>query len=273
MDVWIRRALEEDRAFSDVTANACVAEDCRGRARLYAKADGVLSGLALAVRCFVLRDGALRVHCHLRDGDRVRAGDEVLYVEGALRSVLAAERTALNILQHLSGIASATRRMVDLVQAHGCRIADTRKTTPGMRLLEKQAVMHGGGVNHRMDLADAVLIKENHIAACGCITDAVRACRRYAGACSVEVECETLAQVNEAVEAGVDAILLDNMDVPMVRRARRLVPAHILLEASGNITLETAAEYAATGVDRLAVGAITHSAPALDLSLRIEADA
>ncbi len=270
LDTLIRQSLQEDMAAQDVTALACVDEGSSATARLYVKAEGVLSGIAVAARCFALHDHRLDVQCLKDDGDHVQAGDLVMLVSGSTRSLLAAERTALNFLQRLSGIATATWQLVRLIADTDCCITDTRKTTPGLRHLEKQAVLHGGGVNHRMDLAQAVLIKENHIAACGSITDAVHACYAAGHELFIEVECETLAQVEEAVAVAPDMILLDNMDVATVAKARAMVPPSILLEASGNISHQTAAAYAATGVDRLAVGAITHSAPALDLSLLIE---
>jgi nicotinate-nucleotide pyrophosphorylase (carboxylating) len=270
-DDLIRQALDEDRAFEDATAWACIAVEQAGQAQLLAKADGVLSGCAVAASSFHQLDNSIEIQWLYHDGARIKAGDTVAEIRGSLRSLLAAERTALNFLQHLSGIASATGLLVDAVSGTGCRIADTRKTTPGMRMLEKQAVVHGGGVNHRMDLAAAMLIKENHIAAAGSITDAVHACYEHDDNSFIEVECETLAQVSEAVAVAPDMILLDNMTVEMVTQARDLVPSSILLEASGNIGLHNAPAYAATGVDRLAIGAITHSAPVLDLSLLVTA--
>jgi nicotinate-nucleotide pyrophosphorylase (carboxylating) len=184
---------------------------------------------------------------------------------------LAAERTALNFMQHLSGIATNTAAFVHCIKGTECSIADTRKTTPGLRYLEKQAVLHGGGVNHRMDLASGMLIKENHIEASGSVSDAINACFNHNQDVWVEVECETLAQVEEAVLLCPDMILLDNMSPAQVAKARKLVPASILLEASGNIDLDNAHDYAKTGVNRIAIGAITHSAPSLDLSMRVQA--
>ncbi len=269
---FIHAALEEDMAFQDITGLACIAVDAQGKARLIAKSNGVLSGCKVAAMCFMARDRDLVTAWLKHDGEVVVAGDVIAHITGSLRSLLAAERTALNFLQHLSGIASATHALVCCVDGTGCQIADTRKTTPSMRRLEKQAVVHGGGVNHRMDLADAMLIKENHIAASGSITDAVGACYAWDDRCFVEVECETLAQVNEAVLVAPDMILLDNMTVEMVVKARTLVPDSILLEASGNIGLHNAHAYATTGVNRLAIGAMTHSSAVLDLSLLVVAD-
>ncbi len=273
----IERALAEDAAFHDLTALATLAPDAIGQARITAKADGTLSGCIPAQATFRRMDAAIVQHWHRQDGDAVRTGEIVCELAGPLRALLAAERTALNFLQHLSGIASLTRAFVEAVRGTGCAIADTRKTTPGLRRLEKAAVVHGGGVNHRMDLESGMLIKENHIAAAGSIARAIRACRALmenaAHRAWIEVECETLDEVREAVAETPDLILLDNMRPADVARARALVPPGILLEASGNIRLDNARAYAETGVDRLAIGAITHSAPALDLSLRVDAAA
>ncbi|PJC67873.1 MAG: nicotinate-nucleotide diphosphorylase (carboxylating), partial [Zetaproteobacteria bacterium CG_4_8_14_3_um_filter_59_5] len=198
-------------------------------------------------------------------------------LSGPLRSLLSAERTALNFIQHLSGIASATREFVQAVAGTGCAVVDTRKTTPGLRYLEKQAVLHGGGLNHRMDLASGMLIKENHIAGAGSIAAAVSRCRALAQAegCGsdvwVEVECENMDEVLQAVAAAPDIILLDNMTPDETREARKLVPDSIVLESSGNITLSNARDYAVTGVNRIAIGAITHSTSALDISMRVGA--
>jgi nicotinate-nucleotide pyrophosphorylase (carboxylating) len=201
------------------------------------------------------------------DGDKVNAGDTLMTVSGPLQAILTAERTALNILTHLSGIASLTRLWADAVALGGARVRDTRKTLPGLRALEKYAVRCGGGVNHRMSLGDAALIKDNHVAAAGCVAAAYRAVTAFAPEIVVEVECDSLEQVAEAVAAGADLILLDNFGLDDLRRAVELVGDLALLEASGGLRLETAAEVAATGVNYLAVGALTHSAPALDIGL------
>ncbi len=266
----IQSALEEDTAWSDLTSRATITAETHGEAEIVAKSDGVLSGTTVAESVFLQLDRAIVQQWVKRDAEDVQAGDPICRLRGPLRAMLAAERTALNFLQHLSGVATATRAFVKAVEGTGCLIADTRKTLPGLRRLEKQAVRHGGGVNHRMDLASGMLIKENHIAAAGSITAAVRACRRLKPGLWIEVECETLAEVEEAVAARPDMILLDNMDEDTVRRARAITPAGIVLEASGNITLANARAYAETGVDRLAVGALTHSAAALDLSMRVK---
>jgi len=269
-DALIEAALAEDAARNDRTALACIPPDAEGRARITAKADGVISGARVAARVFAAVDAGIAQDWLARDGQAVRRGETVAELAGNLRALLAAERTALNFLQHLSGIATATRRFVDAVAGAGCRVMDTRKTTPGLRRLEKAAVRHGGGDNHRMDLQSGMLIKENHIAAAGGLARAVAQCRAAAGGLWVEVECETLDEVRDAVRAGPDIILLDNMSLDAMRRAREIVPRDIVLEASGNITLDNARAVADTGVDRIAIGAITHSAPALDLSMRVE---
>ena len=265
----IQIALTEDAAFNDLTAQATISGDATGSARITAKASGLLSGLSLADAVFAAVDAKITRNWLLADGDKVNTGDAICELTGSLRALLAAERTALNFLQHLSGIATATHHFVEAVDGTGCNIADTRKTTPGLRRLEKLAVLHGGGINHRMDLESGMLIKENHIHACGSITDAVHACSTVHHDVWVEVECETMAEVVEAVAVCPDIILLDNMSPQTVAEARNIVPDSILLEASGNITLSNARAYAETGIDRIAIGAITHSAPALDLSMRI----
>ena len=267
----IQLALSEDAVFNDLTAHATLPADLHGSALITAKANGVLSGITVANAVFDAVDQSIACNWKAADADRVESGQIVCDMSGPMRSLLAAERTVLNFLQHLSGIATATRAFVDAVSGTDCRIADTRKTTPGFRELEKQAVIHGGGVNHRMDLQSGMLIKENHIKSCGSITDAVHACYQSneKHAVWIEVECENLDEVNEAVAVCPDIILLDNMSPDTVSKARTIVPASILLEASGNITLANARAYAETGVDRIAIGAITHSAPALDLSMRV----
>ena len=276
-DDLILRALAEDAADHDLTAQATIAARQSGTALITAKAAGVLSGVQVADRVFELLDATIIRDWQCRDGDAVQAGDQIASFSGPLRSLLSAERTALNFIQHLSGIASATRAFVEAVAGTDCAIVDTRKTTPGLRHLEKQAVLHGGGMNHRMDLASGMLIKENHIVAAGSISAAIGHCREllsrqgHASEIWVEVECETLDELCEAVSAAPDIILLDNMSPQLTRQARGMVPASIVLESSGNITLENARAYAGAGVDRIAIGAITHSAPSLDISMRVVA--
>jgi len=267
----IEMALDEDAVTNDLTANATIDEHAAGTACITAKAVGILSGSRIADEVFALVDKCIVCRWLVDDGAHLHAGQVIAELSGPLAKLLAAERTALNFLQHLSGIATATNHFVAAVEGLSCGIVDTRKTTPGMRHLEKQAVLHGGGGNHRMDLASGMLIKENHIKGCGSITDAVNACFAMQPDVWVEVECETLDEVRQAIEVCPDIILLDNMSPELVMQARALVPKSILLEASGNITLANVRTYAETGIDRIAIGAITHSAPALDLSMRVEA--
>ncbi len=271
----IDMALSEDATDHDLTAQATIAEGMAGTARIVAKAVGVLSGSRTANEVFARVDAGISCRWLSKDGDHLTPGQIVAELTGPMASLLTAERTALNFLQHLSGIATATSYFVAAVDGLGCTIVDTRKTTPGMRHLEKQAVRHGGGSNHRMDLAGGMLIKENHIKASGSITDAVHACYalqdKTATNTWIEVECETMDEAREAIAVCPDIILLDNMTPEQVSEARALVPTSILLEASGNITLANARDYAQAGVDRIAIGAITHSAPALDLSMLVEA--
>jgi nicotinate-nucleotide pyrophosphorylase (carboxylating) len=272
---FVAAALDEDLAGgTDVTTAATVRADARGRADLVARAAGVVAGLPVAEAVFALSPAvsgsaaaaSVAVSAPLADGDRVSAGQAVLTVGGPVAAILTAERTALNLLCHLSGIATLTRQWVDAVAGTGARIRDTRKTLPGMRALQKYAVRCGGGVNHRMSLADAALIKDNHVAAAGSVGAAFGAVRART-AVPVEVECDTLDQVSEALAAGADLILLDNFTVPDMADAVRLAGGRAMLEASGGLRLGQARAVAETGVDYLAVGALTHSAPALDIGL------
>ncbi|MDQ6950156.1 MAG: carboxylating nicotinate-nucleotide diphosphorylase [Mariprofundales bacterium] len=265
----ITLALAEDAANHDITAQATIGVNLQASARIIAKAKGVLSGVGLARQLFSTRDPELQQVWPLRDGQAVQGGDVVATITGSARSILSAERVALNFLQHLSGIATATHAVVQRIADTHCTVADTRKTTPGLRALEKQAVVHGGGINHRPDLAGGFLIKENHIAATGSIAEAIARCRASAATGWIEVECETLDEVSQAVACAPEMILLDNMTPDQVAAARALVPESITLEASGGITAANARDYALRGVDRIAMGSITHSAAALDLSLLI----
>ncbi len=263
-------ALAEDLAGGiDVTTVATVPADEVGRADLVARSAGVVAGLSVAELVFWLasRDDPVERRSRAADGDRVAAGQPVLSVTGRVAAILTAERTALNLLTHLSGVATLTRQWVDAVAGTNARIRDTRKTLPGLRALEKYAVRCGGGMNHRMSLSDAALIKDNHVAAAGSLSAAFTAVRAQAPALPVEVECDTLAQVREALAAGADLILLDNFRVADMAAAVRLAGGQALLEASGGLTLADARAAAESGVDYLAVGALTHSAPALDIGL------
>jgi nicotinate-nucleotide pyrophosphorylase (carboxylating) len=272
-DRLIEAALAEDIGAGDWTTLWTVGENVRATATVLAKADGVIAGIDVARAVFAAVDGRLDVVALASDGERVAPGAQVLRIEGTARSILSAERVALNFLQHLSGVATLTRSYVDLVAGTGARILDTRKTMPGLRSLEKAAVRAGGGTNHRVGLFDMVLVKENHIAAAGGIAAAVQAVRRQnAAGLRVEVETTSLAEVDEALAAEVDVILLDNMALPMLREAVARVrgsPRPVQTEASGGVNLDTVRPIAECGVDLISVGALTHSAPALDLSLLV----
>ena len=267
MQELIDRALEEDLGSGDVTSAAVVPVDALARARIEQKAGGVIAGLRVAESVFRRVDPALRWHPHAREGEW-RTGGLVAEVAGSARSVLAGERGALNFLGRLSGIATLTARYVRAVEGTGTRILDTRKTTPGLRLLEKQAVRTGGGHNHRGGLFDAMLVKENHSALGGGVAEATR--RALAAAApdmGVEIECATLEEVDAALAAGATSILLDNMSPGELREAVSRASGVARTEASGGVSLETVRAIAETGVDWISVGALTHSAPALDISL------
>jgi len=266
----VRAALAEDLAGGqDITTAATVPAATLGRAGLIARSAGVVAGLPVAALAFHLVPGGqqIAVAYDAADGDRVGPGQPVLTVSGPVGAMLTAERTALNLLCHLSGVATLTRRFADAVAGTNARIRDTRKTMPGLRALEKYAVRCGGGVNHRMSLSDAALVKDNHVAAAGSVSAAFAAVRRQAPGVPVEVECDTLAQVAEAIGAGADLILLDNFSVADMAAAVELTAGRAKLEASGRITIDSARAIAETGVDYLAVGALTHSAPVLDIGL------
>lgn len=265
----VRAALDEDQAFNDITTIATVVSDRRARATLVARGSGTVCGMALALEAFRLLDPKASLRVDREDGWRVRAGEPLIFVTGHARAVLGAERVALNFMQKLSGIATLTARFVDAVKGTGAQILDTRKTTPGWRVLEKYAVRAGGGVNHRMDLASAVLIKDNHLAACdGDIALAVRRVRDMTPAgTQIEVECETPQQVGEAVAAGAHIALLDNMTLEQLRESVAIANGRVKTEASGGVNLSTVRAIAETGVDWISIGALTHSAPALNLAL------
>lgn len=268
----VRSALEEDGAFNDVTTIATVLSDRRARARLVARENGVVAGVAFAIEAFHQLDAKACIRIDAEDGTRLAKGETVLYISGHARGMLSAERVALNFLQRMSGVATLTSRYVDAVRGTGAKILDTRKTTPGWRSLEKYAVRAGGGVNHRLDLASAVLIKDNHLAAVdGDIAVAVKRSRDLLppGA-MLEVECDRLAQVQAALDAGADIILLDNMPPDLMRECVRLVAGRAVLEASGGVRLDRVRVIAETGVNHISVGALTHSAPAMNLALDFE---
>jgi nicotinate-nucleotide pyrophosphorylase (carboxylating) len=269
----IRRALDEDIGPGDVTSQWTLPAELELEGKLLAKADGVVAGLAVAAAVFHLVDERVRFISLCQDGQRVRAGDVLAVVQGPARAVLGAERTALNFLQRMSGIATATRRYVDAVAGTRAVILDTRKTAPGLRVLDKWAVRLGGGQNHRFGLFDMVLIKDNHIAAAGGISQAVARVWAYNQAgLPVEVEVKSLAELEEAlaIQPPLDRIMLDNMDLETMRRAVEMTAGRVPLEASGGVSLERVRAIAETGVDYISVGALTHSVTALDISLEVE---
>jgi nicotinate-nucleotide pyrophosphorylase (carboxylating) len=267
----VRAALLEDLGRAgDITTEAVVPAEATVEAVIAARQPGVLAGLDAALLAFELLDPALRIERRRIDGDRISRGEPVAHISGRAHGVLGAERTALNLLSRMSGVATATRALADAVAGYKAKIVCTRKTTPGLRVLEKEAVRFGGGANHRFGLDDAMLIKDNHIALAGGVRQALERARRHAGhLVKIELEVDTLDQLAEALEVGVDAVLLDNMTPEDLRRAVAMVDGRAVTEASGRITLETAPGIAATGVDLISSGWITHSAPNLDLGLDI----
>lgn len=269
LDGLLFAALKEDIGTGDITTNSCIPEDRQAEGRLIAKADGVVCGLAVAARVFRLLDERIVLTPLVQDGDRVGKGEVLAELSGPARGILTGERVALNLLQRMSGIATATAKAVSAVSGTKAKICDTRKATPGLRVLEKTAVRVGGGHNHRFNLADGVLIKDNHIAAAGGIAEAVRAARAAAPhVMKIEVEAETLEDVQKALDAGAEIIMLDNMDTETMRQAVDLVGGRALTEASGNMGERDLKEVAQTGVDFISIGALTHSVKALDISLK-----
>ncbi|MFQ5860021.1 MAG: carboxylating nicotinate-nucleotide diphosphorylase [Dehalococcoidia bacterium] len=270
----IERALAEDQAFNDPTTGSLVPPELSGVAMVRTKASGVLAGLAVALAVFRRVDAALTTEALVEDGTAIGPGDDLAHIQGSVASILRAERTALNFLQRLSGIATETSRYVQAVQGLKARIVDTRKTVPGLRLLDKYAVRVGGGQNHRLHLADGVLIKDNHIAALRAqglsLREVVqRALERAPRTLKVEVEVTSVEEAREALEAGAQVILLDNMPLAEIRRVVELVGGRAPIEASGGVNLETVRAVAETGVDLISVGALTHSVRALDISLEL----
>jgi len=265
-------ALEEDLGRGDVTTRLTVPEGARAAGLAIARHEIVVSGMDVFSSVLRRVDPDVAVEVRRGDGEAAAPGDVLAVAAGRTASLLAGERTALNFLQRLSGVATLTRDMVrSLPPGSAARVSDTRKTTPGLRALEKRAVLHGGGQNHRPDLAGGILIKENHAAAAGSIAAAVERCRRGAPhGVGIEVEVRTEAELLEAVESGADAVLLDNMEPPEIARCVEIAAGRVLVEASGGIGLDNAAEIAATGVDVISVGALTHSAPAVDISFLLE---
>ncbi|AVO74945.1 carboxylating nicotinate-nucleotide diphosphorylase [Megasphaera elsdenii] len=268
-DPLILQALQEDITSEDVTTNAILPKDCQGEAELLCKQDGIIAGLDVFARAFTLLDDKVWFEFFTKDGDEVHKGQKLAKVVGSMQAILSAERVGLNYLQRMSGIATYTHQVVSLLEGTGITLVDTRKTTPNMRVFEKYAVTVGGGKNHRYNLSDGVLLKDNHISAAGGVAKAVALAKAYAPFVrKIEVETETLDMVREAVEAGADIIMLDNMSHDMMREAIALIDGRAETECSGNVTKENIAALADIGVDYISSGALTHSAPILDLSLK-----
>lgn len=271
LDDLIRHALKEDIHTGDLTTRACLTGPRPAKARFVAKEPFVLAGIQVAARVFTLLEPAIVFDAQIKDGARVASGDLLACVSGDASSLLQGERVALNLLQRMCGVATLTSRYVEAVAGTQARIVDTRKTTPGLRMLEKYAVRVGGGVNHRTGLYDGILIKENHIAAAGGITAAVNRTRDYIPhTLKIEVETETVEQVEEALAAGADIIMLDNMDCATMRQCVGLIGGRALVEASGGVNLDTVRAIAETGVDIISVGALTHSSRAVDISMLLD---
>jgi nicotinate-nucleotide pyrophosphorylase (carboxylating) len=265
-------ALSEDIATGDITTEALIAPEARGRADIVAKAPMIVAGIGVARQVFQRLDGDLQIAAVASEGQSASPGDTLMQIDGRMASLLTAERTALNFLQRLSGIATHVRRYVEDLQNRSVRLVDTRKTTPGWRSLEKYAVRIGGAFNHRLNLSDGILIKDNHIAACGGITEAIsRARRRAPHSLKIEVEAESLSEVEEALSAGADIIMLDNMTPDQIRAGVDRIAGRALVEISGGVHRENLADLVTCGADIISVGALTHAATAVDISMRIQA--
>ena len=270
VDNLIKTALLEDINYVDITTDYLIPEDQENEAKFLAKADGVLCGIEVALRVFTLIQPDFQYEVFIHDGEEVKKGDIIAKIKGKTRTIPKGERTALNLLQHMSGISSMTNRIVKIVEGTNASIADTRKTLPGMRPLQKYAVTVGGGKNHRFNLSDAAMLKDNHVDAGGGITNAVTKLRTKLGhMAKVELEVRTLDELREALSVDVDVIMLDNMDNDTMREAVKIADGKALLEASGGITEETIRDVAETGVDIISIGALTHSVKAFDISLKI----
>lgn len=268
-DNLILQALAEDITSEDITTNSVMPTPRQGEVDLICKQDGVIAGLDVFERAFTLLDATTKVTFYFKDGDRVKSGDLLAKVQGDIRVLLSGERVALNYLQRMSGIATYTRSIVDLLEGSKTRLLDTRKTTPNMRIFEKYAVKVGGGLNHRYNLSDGILLKDNHIGAAGGVAKAVAMAKEYAPFVrKIEVEVEDLEMVKEAVEAGADIIMLDNMTPEMMKEAVSIIDGRAKTECSGNVTKENIARLTDIGVDYISSGALTHSAPILDVSLK-----
>ena len=268
-DEMILLALKEDITFGDISSDAVLPKAAMGSVELIAKQDGVIAGLQVFKRVFELIDGSIDIKFMAADGDLVHSGEKLAVLRGDLHSLLSGERTALNYLQHMSGIATYTRSMADILEGSGIKLLDTRKTTPCNRIFEKYAVKIGGGNNHRFNLSDGVMLKDNHIAAAGGIKNAVAMAKKEVSFVrKIEVEVENLNMVREAVEAGADIIMLDNMDYETMKEALKIIDGKAETECSGNVTTENVAKLAALGVNYISSGALTHSAPILDISMK-----
>ncbi len=268
-DELILQALREDISSEDVTTNAVMRKAQKGEAQLICKQDGVLAGLYVFRRVFELLDGDVAVEFHFSDGDKVKKGDLIGTISGDIRAILSGERTALNFLQRMSGIATYTNSIASLLEGSKVKLLDTRKTTPNMRIFEKYSVKVGGGYNHRYNLSDGILLKDNHIGAAGGGKEAIAMAKEYAPFVrKIEVECETVKMVKDALEAGADIIMLDNMGVEEMQEAIAAIGGKAEIECSGNVTKENIGHYISLGVDYISSGALTHSAPILDISLK-----
>ena len=273
VDDIIKRALEEDINYIDITTDLLIPPDSTGAVQLIAKEDGILAGIDVALRTFNVLDSQIQTEALIKDGERLTKGVVIARVSGNTAAILKAERTALNLLQHMSGIATYTNRCVAAVSGTGTIISDTRKTLPGLRSLQKYAVLCGGGKNHRYNLSSAVLIKDNHIDATGGITESVRAVRERVGHMAmVEIEVRDLAALQEALDVGANVIMLDNMSVKAMTSAVKVTAGRALIEASGNVTIDNVREVAETGVNIISLGALTNSVHALDISLVWDAE-
>lgn len=273
IDDLIKRAITEDINYIDVTTDYLLDDAHTSTAVFLAKDTGVLAGIHIALRVFELMDDTLTFTVSKKDGDQVKKGDIIATVQGKTKSILKSERTALNLVQHMSGIATATHKCVEMVKGTNASIVETRKTLPGLRPIQKYAVVVGGGRNHRYNLSDAAMLKDNHIDAYGSLTNAVNALRAKTGhMVKIEVEVDSLELLQEALDVKADIIMLDNMNYQQMAEAVKLTNSRALLEASGNITLENIAEVAKTGVDIISLGALTHSVKAFDISLKIKTD-
>ncbi|HOQ38313.1 MAG TPA: carboxylating nicotinate-nucleotide diphosphorylase [Acetivibrio sp.] len=270
IDRIIMNALKEDIPSGDITTDNIIDETSESQAVLIAKDEGVIAGLDVAKRVFMLLDDTIVFEKHVEEGQWVKYGDTIATIKGNTRAILKAERTALNLLQRLSGIATATRKLVDRIEGLPAKVVDTRKTTPGLRILEKYAVRVGGGYNHRFSLSDGVLIKDNHIKAAGGIKKAIERVReRIPHTLKIEVETETLEQVREAIDGKADIIMLDNMGLDKMKEAVKIVNGNAITEASGNVNIDTIYDIACTGVDIISVGGLTHSVHSFDISMKI----